>query len=201
MPDNPTEKIPSKPFIFPEEEPIEMPTPQEYDSPLEDEEVKSAVKKSFVIVVVIAILLFVVGNTVWNLSWNKKKAVQPGGDITVIDTPVDPNLILAATGGTVSLGKAELIIPPGALARDERIEIEKVADGEVTDLYYFKPHGLKFLKRITVVLPYKEEGLKGQSPYSIELDYWPKEKVGDPRAIGYSINEQEKTLQTHVSEF
>ena len=59
----------------------------------------------------------------------------------------------------------------GALKEDTQIFITKIADGPVTDLYKIEPEGLKFLKPITLEIPYKESGLKyNETPEDIDLN-------------------------------
>lgn len=112
------------------------------------------------------------------------------------------NLILADKGGKISSPDgAFVIIPDGALSQDTEINITKIADGEVTDLYQLKPDGLKFLKPVTVVIPYKESGLmKGEKPGNILLEQW-SEKGSAKQKLKFFIDEKEKMLRTEILEF
>lgn len=97
--------------------------------------------------------------------------------------------------------QAQVIIPSGALSTDTRIEIEKVAEGSLTDLYHLKPDGLRFLRPVTIVIPYKESGLRpGQSPTAIQLKYW---FAGDARKrfLSFAVDTENKTLRAQVLEF
>lgn len=121
------------------------------------------------------------------------------GDAVV--QPEQPeNLIIAEQGGRVEADGASIIIPSGALAADTIIEIVRAEAGEVTDRFELKPSGLKFLKPVTVVIPYKPAGLKaGETPRDINLKYW---KNDEPQqSLIYTIDEDAKTLSTKILAF
>lgn len=110
------------------------------------------------------------------------------------------NLIIAEQGGRVDADGASIIIPPAALAEDTIIEIVRAEEGEITDRFELKPSGLKFLKPVTVVIPYKPDGLKTyETPRNINLKYW---KNNEPKqSLIFTINEDAKTLSTKISAF
>lgn len=119
----------------------------------------------------------------------------------------DPDLIAAAVGGAVNFvdpatgAIAEVIIPAGALRQDTRVQIEKVSNGTVTDLFHLMPDGLKFSKPVAVVIPYKQNGLAGgQNPGEIKLQYWFSNE-GSKRNIGFTVDSQSKKLRATVTQF
>ena len=77
-------------------------------------------------------------------------------------------LISAKKGGTVTLGDASIEIPEGALKEDTKISITRLYKVEDTGEslynaiphsggYRFLPAGTKFLKDVTITLPYSAE--------------------------------------------
>ena len=173
--------------------------------PLEKAEEAQATKSACVVVFLILIVLALIGAATWYYLAHRdsiaKETSQPTENEKGNKSVQDPNFIVAATGGKVVFGGFEVIIPPGALAQDTRIEIEKVAYGPITDRYHLKPDGLKFLKPVTLAIPYKEGGLnEGLTPYDIELGYW-FENEFDKSSLRYSVDREVKKLRTTVTEF
>ena len=89
-------------------------------------------------------------------------------------------VISAKNGGVVSLGGASIEIPEGALKKDTKISITRLA--KVADTgeslynaipkfggYRFLPAGTKFEKEVTITLPYKKE--LNAKPQSLEEMY------------------------------
>ncbi|MBI2638642.1 hypothetical protein HYW83_03570 [Candidatus Peregrinibacteria bacterium] len=153
------------------------------------------------IIVVIAVIVGLFGFGIW-YYFGYSPAEKNGASPLSSEETKDPNFILAAVGGKiVSPYGMEVTVPPGALAKDKKIEIERVAIGDVTDLFWLKPEGLKFLKPVTVAIPYKERGLKSwEEPGDISLQYW--FTAGDrKRSLRYEVDESAKKLKTTVTQF
>lgn len=190
--------------------PKEIPVPPY--RPMNEDDETSAEKSACIIVVVIFIVLALAGFGIWYYLKHRATPVgktpppQPGTTTAQQNEKKDPNLISASEGGSVFYidpqgNKAAVIIPPFALTKDTKIEIERVSAGSVTDLYHLKPDGLKFLKPVTVVIPYKESGLAGsQTPNDIDLEYWFKKKYGK-QMIDFTVDLQAHTLSAKVMEF
>lgn len=183
-----------------------------YPTPAPEEDNGSPEKSACIIVVIIFVVLVLAGVGVW--YYLKKKPnffnkIPPPEDKKIGQEikKKDPNLVSAKEGGKVlfkdHLGReVEVIVPAFALPKDTKIEIERVSAGEVTDLYHFKPDGLKFLKPVTLVIPYKESGLReGETPYDIDLEYWFKEKYGTRKMLNFTVDKVTKTLRAQVREF
>lgn len=114
------------------------------------------------------------------------------------------NLVSAKDGGrVVSEYGAEVVVPAGALAQDTEIKIERVALGEVTDLFHLLPDGLRFLKPVTLKIPYKKDALKSQSLATIILGYWsvPGEGNTFSKSLDYEVDGENGKLLTEVIEF
>ncbi|MFA6521907.1 MAG: hypothetical protein WCT53_06025 [Candidatus Gracilibacteria bacterium] len=181
-----------------EEEKIDETAIYKKDSPMEDFEVSGAVKKACIVTLVVSGIFLVVAFGIWYFSKNNFGTLWNN----IVGAEIKSEMIIAKDGGKVSFEGAEVIIPADALAEDTKIEIEKVKEGTVTDLFYFKPHGLKFLKPVTVVIPYKESGLKeGETPYNIKLNYWLGEQEGEESMLNYSVDTEAKTLSAQVIQF
>ena len=111
------------------------------------------------ITAVITVYIYMMCNTpIWALSNNQN---SPGK--AVVETI--ELLVKQSEGGTVSLGEASIEIPPGALKEDTVISITKLT--KIADTgdglynvtaggkgYKFGPSGLRFLKEVTIKLPY-----------------------------------------------
>lgn len=116
------------------------------------------------------------------------------------------NLIIASKGGQISYQDEdsqilEIIIPAGALNEDKEISVMQIAKGSVTNRYQFVPKGLKFLKPVTVKIPYKENGLKmGETPYDIKLEYQ-SAPGAEKYLLWYEVDGTEKKLVTQVMGF
>lgn len=158
-------------------------------------------RSACVIIVVVAVIVGLIGFGVWYYVTHPAQEKTPQPPMTSTE-PKDPNLIAAATGGKItSPYGVEVIIPAGALVKDKRIEIERIAIGEVTDLFRLKPEGLKFLKPVTIAIPYKESGLKSwEQPEDIILEYWYTEDDWK-RSLLYDVDETQKKLRTRVTQF
>ena len=97
-------------------------------------------------------------------------------------------VISAKNGGVVSLGDASIEIPEGALKKDTKISITRLA--KVADTgeslynaipkfggYRFLPAGTKFEKEVTITLPYnKELNAKPQSLEEMHTYFYDTEK-------------------------
>lgn len=104
-----------------------------------------------------------------------------------------PNLIAASLGGTIRSGQAAVIIPPGALTSDMEIFIKRIAEGvagAATDLYFLEPHGYKFLKPVTIIIPYKKNPSR--------LKYT---QNGNKKYLPFTIDKVAKTIHVAVMEF
>lgn len=183
---------PSNPAPFPSATPQFSPPPaltSEVDIPEppaifsdEDTDDNAVQKTALAIVAGVLVVLILIGFGIWYFLRDKGQPALPYA-----------NLILAAAGGKITTPEgAALIVPPGALSQDTRLEIVKVTDGDVTDLFELKPLGQKFLKPVTVEIPYKKSG-------PIVLEYWKEE--GEKRVLRYTRDEKEKKLRTQVREF
>lgn len=165
---------------------------------MEDLEEEAAKKTALTIVFGVLIVLAFAGVGVWYFF------LRDSGMPLLLPTPgpqEEPerelNLIVATLGGKIVMSDgASITIPAGALSQDTKLEILKVENGEVTDLYELKPTGLKFAKPVTIEIPYKQSG----SPYHIILEYW-KDEGEKKRALKYTVDKKEKKLRTLVKEF
>jgi len=141
------------------------------------------------IVAGILVILLLAGFGIWHFFLRER---QGSGEIPQEES--DANLIVAAFGGKILTPEgASLFVPPGALLQDTRLEISKVSDGDATDLFELKPLGQKFLKPVTVEIPYKKSG-------PIILEYW-REEGEKKRVLQYTMDRKEKKLRTQVREF
>jgi hypothetical protein len=165
---------------------------------------EQAEQSALAMVFVIGIILGLAGFGMWRFLGG----LPSDNRLTIPSVPLsaelqkDPNIILAAVGGTVvSPYGVEIYVPAGALSKDKKIEIERVASGAVTDLYRLKPEGLKFLKPVAVAIPYKKGGLKsGEEPKDILLEYW--FIAGDRKqSLKYEVDASIKKLRTTVTQF
>lgn len=186
---------PSQPVSPPQEAPAAAAEAVEFER--QEQEVQ---QNACAIIVVIAVIVGLFGFGVWYYL----SETRDGTSIPPLSSEQqkDPNLIVAALGGKiVSTYGVEVTVPPGALANDKKIEIERVAIGDVTDLFRLKPEGLKFLKPVTVAIPYKERGLESwETPEDILLEYW--FAAGDrKRLLNYEVDESAKKLRTTVTQF
>lgn len=195
---------------FSAEPPISPATPIEPTTPLiapelsmEDLEDEAAKKTALTIVFGVLIVLALAGVGVWYFFLRDSGTPLPPPTTSPQEEPErELNLIVAALGGKIVMSDgASITIPAGALSQDTKLEILKVENGEVTDLYELKPMGLKFAKPVTLEIPYKQSGLKkDETPYHIILEYW-KDDGAAKRRLKYSVNNKEKKLQTQVREF
>lgn len=188
-----------------------------YENPVEEgfssktPEEDGAEKSACAVVIIILVVLILAGVGIWYYLTRRTPGVPPSKappkQEETSEEPEDTGLIRAAKGGTVvykdSFGReAKIIVPAGALTRDTKIEIEWVASGRVTDLYHLKPDGLKFLKPVTVAIPYKESGLaEEETPYDIDLEYWQKGAYEDKELLDFRVDKTEKMLSTAVRSF
>ncbi len=92
-----------------------------------------------------------------------------------VATPVISKVISAAQGGTIIINDTrfvangfEMVIPAGALNSDTEIQISEYAINQGTNIgrqvglnlpLMFQPSGLKFLKPVTIKIPYLENSL------------------------------------------
>lgn len=149
--------------------------------------------RAYIVAIVVFILLVLAAV---GFSYRNKKANNP-----IVDDGVPTVGISAEKGGKiVTFDGAVVTIPAGALKEDTQIFITKIADGPITDLYKIEPEGLKFLKPVTLEIPYKESGLKyNETPEDINLEYWLT--VGSSRTLlSYEVNEEKKLLKAEVKE-
>jgi hypothetical protein len=204
----PVQPEPVKPIWLPEPAsppspplPFSAPAPQTFASPVSpvspafsesDDEEDIAKKTALTIVAGVLVVLLLAGFGGWYFFLRDKEENEIPPPPPQEES--DANLIVAAIGGKILTPEgAALLIPAGALSQDTRLEILKVRDGEATDLFELKPLGQKFLKPVTVEIPYKKSG-------SIILEYW-KEEGGKKRALKYTVNRKEMKLKTQVNEF
>lgn len=182
--------------------------------PAEEDEKPSAAKIAGTLVVLFVLIFG--GYFLWQLLQQKETQLPPVVDNETTDELPDSADVIqkekkffrSSEGGRLVLlalltgsADAEVIIPPGALREDVEIEIERVKKGTVTDLYHFKPEGLKFLIPVTVVIPYKESGLApGQTPHDIKLGFWLK-NPNVKRFLSFTVDTLAKTIRAQVSEF
>lgn len=158
----------------------------------EDTNDEAAQKTALAIVAGVLVILILIGFGIWYFLRDKGENEAPQTPSSPAEQ--DANFILAAAGGKIITPEgAALIIPAGAFAEDTKLEISKVREGDVTDLFELKPLGQKFLKPVTVEIPYKKSG-------PIILEYW-KEEGGKRRELEYVRDEKEKKLRTEVKEF
>lgn len=158
-----------------------------------DEEFNEDVFKLGIKIVVFTALVIAVGFLLWFLMKGEKPEAGTSAPVIVEEKVISY---------TDDEGKiVEIIVPKGALKEDVKIEIEKIANGAVTDKYQFRPKGLKFLRPVIIKIPYKENGLgKGETPHDIKLEY--QSAPGAQKyLLWYEVDEGAKKLITQVMGF
>lgn len=190
-----------KPAEIVDDAPISYENPVGVNDDDDDDEDEGIWRNTCMVVLVVVLILALIGGGVWYYIYKKGKKETPK-----VESPAkvedNTNLISAVNGGRIALADgAAVIVPPGALPKDTIIKMEKVEEGPVTDLYHLMPDGYEFLKPVTVVVPYKESGLRqSETPYDILLNYWFISR-GSARNLDYSVDQDGKTLQTQVAKF
>lgn len=171
-----------------------------------DEDFNKDILKLVVKIVIFAGLVVAAGFLFWFLMREKTPEPVKPEENAGIEIGESVNLISAEQGGTVlyqdSDGQIlEIIVLAGALEKDEEISVAQIAKGSVTNRYQFSPKGLKFLRPVTVKIPYKKNGLKiGETPYDIKLEY--QSQAGAQKyLLWYEVDEEAKKLITQVMGF
>jgi hypothetical protein len=124
-------------------------------------------------------MTWVTGGVVSALACSTNITVIERGDARGPDATVTGSTVIGPSGGTVTLGKASIQIPPGALTRSTTITITIRSDHPPSEyrtfsaFYEFSPEGLEFAVPPTVTLP--EEG----APASASV-FW-----SNPARTGY----------------
>lgn len=160
----------------------------------EEEQVEQS---AFALVFVIGVIVLLAGVGAWHFLRSFPSEGTPMFPPTPLTAELqkDPNLIVAAIGGTIiSPYGAQVHVPAGALQKNKRIEIERVTQGPVTDQFHLKPDGTKFLKPVTVAIPYKGE------PEDILLEYW-FTSGGRKQLLKYEVDASVKKLRTKIMQF
>ena len=167
-------------------------TPPQFEEKFE-EEFNEDVLKLGIKVVVFTVFVVAIGFLFWFFMNGGKPATEPSAPV------VSEEKVISYTDDEGRI--VEIIVPLGALKEDVKIEVEKIANGAVTDKYQFTPKGLKFLRPVTVKIPYKENGLKkGETPHDIKLEY--QSAPGDQKyLLWYEVDESAKKLVTQVMGF
>lgn len=115
----------------------------------------------------IMVLYFFVTSPLALFAESSKKKTEIKRNVFVKEDKAEV-LISAKEGGTVTLGEASIEIPEGALKEDTKISITRLYKVEDTGEslynaiphsggYRFLPAGTKFLKDVTITLPYSAE--------------------------------------------
>ena len=124
-------------------------------------------------------------------------------------------LISAQNGGKVTLGEASIEIPEGALKKDTKISITRLAKVEDTGEslfnaipkaggYRFLPAGTKFEKDVTITLPYSEKlNSKPQSLEDLYTYFYDTEKKGWTKLERLEVDRENhvvRSLSTHFTD-
>lgn len=171
----------SVPIIVPQAE-------EEFDEEFNEDVLKLGIK-----VVVFIVFVVAIGFLFWFFMKGEKPATEPFAPIVVEEKVISY---------TDDEGKVvEIIVPSGALKEDIKIEVKKIANGAVTNKYQFTPKGLKFLRPVTIKIPYKENGFKkGETPRDIKLEY--QSAPGAQKyLLWYEVDGEAKKLITQVMGF
>jgi len=210
MSDNQPDQALPEPAASPEMEPHyetpyeSMPEPQEEPAPatLLDAVVEEDVPVYYYCFGWIVILVVLAG-LVFGAWW---MFLRDDDGAEVLPPPIDSgdgtdDLIGPDGGEAVSPDGAKITVPKGALDTRVKVEIVKVTDGRVTNLYHLKPDGQEFKKAVTVLLPYKERGLyAGETPYDIFLNYQ-YTRYGTKNRVATTVNTSSKVVSTRVTRF
>jgi hypothetical protein len=152
-------------------------------------------------IVGIVVLLAILGGAIWFFLRDDKPNNEPP-TLTGKNDKIVSQVISAKNGGTLTNKYGgKVIIPPGALSKDTEISMTLVDQGTVTDMYHLEPDGLKFLRPVTVVLPFKTEGLKkGQTAANIKIEFWNAEQK-QKRPLPYRVDWKEHNLRVRMYNF
>lgn len=157
-------------------------------------EMVSNARRSLVSIVAISIAVIVMaGFITQHVMLREPKPIPESNSSTG-----SPNFIIATRGGEAIGDGARVIIPPYALREDTLIEIERIPTGGVTDLYHIKPDGLKFLRPVTLIIPYDEGELAaGESADEIQLEWW-SPKTAHKSKLPFTVDIKNVTLHAEL---
>ncbi|MCA9664819.1 MAG: hypothetical protein KC503_04500 [Myxococcales bacterium] len=120
------------------------------------------------------------------------------------DGPTKAQSTIGPAGGSVTVGKASVVIPQGATGTDREIGIEKLGSGwpdapaglELAgDVYAFTPHGIGFASPVTVTIPVNA------TTSDVKLyKYQPGESVWT-EVSGATVNASDSTITGLTSSF
>ena len=199
----PPESQPPEPFGLKPESFGAPEMPPEHEPMVEFEEVEEKMKSKLVatIAVIFVVLALIVGGAVYLISrGDDANDKTDGTEQSEEETP--ENAVSAEDGGEVETEfGVRIIVPENALEKDTVLEVERVAAGDVIDVYHFRPEGLKFLKPVEIVIPYNEDAFEeGETPETIKL-YFSKTRYGARSELEFTVDAEEKVLRTAVEEF
>lgn len=129
------------------------------------------------------------------------------------NTAVSASLISAEYGGEIRLGKASIVIPPGALDRDTEISITRLRKvhetGENIDNatasgggYRFLPAGQQFLKEVRITIPYDRSLNMRESALEDAATYFYDTNAGKwTRLKRLEVNRPEATITSASTHF
>ncbi len=189
--------------------------PEERIAAQDDEDETAAGNGAWITVLLAFLALVVLGVGVWKFVKKQEVPAKLPPPTVVVANKVPrvaPALkhvekyINAAEGGTISLGQFQVVIPADALENNTVISLELVAKAdfskfETTDFFRMLPEGLKFIKPVTVKVPYYEEGLRvGSTIKQSALWFWHEGKI--PRkSLAFRIYRFTKRLGAEVVKF
>lgn len=144
------------------------------------------------------VMFFLVALGFWFIFAPEKESPPPTPAPTdaayIQGKPKNPHLVFAETGGQIAYADgAALIIPARALAADTEIFIDKAAEGDATDLYEIKPHGLRFLKPALLEIPYKSI-----EPHKIVLEFWSAGNNPQREMLRFTVDWKNKKLRAYL---
>jgi hypothetical protein len=137
-------------------------------------------------------------------------AIVPGPQkpmVTALGNPVGPQVskTIGAAGGTVSSvdGNMAIIIPPGALANDQQITIQKVSNTNAAmpcNVYRLSPHDISFQKPVTITMRYFDDSIKNTVPELLGLVY--QDQKGEwYHAAEPAVDKQKHTISVSTTHF
>lgn len=127
--------------------------------------------------------------------------------VTALGTPLGQQVskTIGAAGGAVSSidGNVAITIPPGALANDQQITIQKVSktnEAMHCDVYRLGPHHISFQKPITITMRYFDDSIKNTVPELTGLVYQDQDGKWY-HAAEPTVDKQKHTFSVSTSHF
>ena len=164
-------------------------------------------KKLFSSFSVLATIVFFVACKKTDINAGGNTLTQP--EPTVTGKPVGPveSKSIGAGGGTISWGngKAEIMIPAGALSSTTNISIQPITNESplgYSNAYRLKPEGLQFAKPVTLKLKYTANEMQdyGSAPALIRIAYQDTGNIW--QAIGgLTTDTTGKTITASITHF